>query len=518
MTKDPVSGVETRSKAGFLDGFLTTIERVGNKVPHPAIIFFILIGLVIVLSVILSLIGWSATYEAVDPVSHEVVERTTAVRSLLSADGIRFMFTSIVPNFLGFGAVGVIIVAMIGVGLAEESGLIATLVRKIVEIAPRSIFTFIIVMLGVVSSIAADAGYLVLVPLGAAAFHSLGRHPLAGLAAAFSGVAGVFLVNLFVTPTDALLAEMTNDAIHLVDPNQNVTLVGNLYFMIASSILMGLVCTILTEKVVEPHLGPYEGGVLVEAQAALSPEESRGLRYAGWALLGFVIVIGLLTALPGAPLRHPETGEILSGSPFMSGLIVLISALFFTIGFAYGKGAGTVKDLTAAIGMIVKTFSGLAGLIFLLLVIAQFIAFFNFTNIATVLAANLAEFLETVPLGGVSYILIFVLVIFLIDILITGAVAKWAIFAPVFIPLFMRLGGDPDLVLAAYRVGDSPANVITPLNVYLGVMVGFAAKYQKDAGIGTIVSLMLPYTVVLMVLWTLLLVVWYVLGLPLGPA
>ena len=518
MTKDPVSGVETRSKAGFLDGFLTTIERVGNKVPHPAIIFFILIGLVIILSVILSLIGWSATYEAVDPVSHEVVERTTAVRSLLSADGIRFMFTSIVPNFLGFGAVGVIIVAMIGVGLAEESGLIATLVRKIVEIAPRSIFTFIIVMLGVVSSIAADAGYLVLVPLGAAAFHSLGRHPLAGLAAAFSGVAGVFLVNLFVTPTDALLAEMTNDAIHLVDPNQNVTLVGNLYFMIASSILMGLVCTILTEKVVEPHLGPYEGGVLVEAQAALSPEESRGLRYAGWALLGFVIVIGLLTALPGAPLRHPETGEILSGSPFMSGLIVLISALFFTIGFAYGKGAGTVKDLTAAIGMIVKTFSGLAGLIFLLLVIAQFIAFFNFTNIATVLAANLAEFLETVPLGGVSYILIFVLVIFLIDILITGAVAKWAIFAPVFIPLFMRLGGDPDLVLAAYRVGDSPANVITPLNVYLGVMVGFAAKYQKDAGIGTIVSLMLPYTVVLMVLWTLLLVGFFVLNIPLGPS
>jgi aminobenzoyl-glutamate transport protein len=428
------------------------------------------------------------------------------------------MFTSIVPNFLGFGAVGVIIVAMIGVGLAEESGLIATLVRKIVEIAPRSTFTFIIVMLGIVSSIAADAGYLVLVPLGAAAFHSLGRHPLAGLAAAFSGVAGVFLVNLFVTPTDALLAEMTNDAIHLVDPNRGVTLVGNLYFMIVSSILMGIVCTVLTEKVVEPHLGPYEGGVPVESAEALTPEQSRGLRNAGWALLGFVIVIGLLTAPPGAPLRHPETGEILSGSPFMSGLIVLISALFFTVGFAYGKGAGTVKDLTAAIHMIVKTFSGLAGLIFLLLVIAQFIAFFNFTNIATVLAANLADFLETVPLGGVSYIIIFVLVILLIDLLITGAVAKWAIFAPVFIPLFMRLGGDPDLVLAAYRVGDSPANVITPLNVYLGVMVGFAGKYVKDAGIGTNVSLMLPYTVVLIVLWTLLLIAFYVTGLPLGPS
>ena len=397
-------------------------------------------------------------------------------------------------------------------------GLIATIVRKIVEIAPRSIFTFIIVMLGIVSSIAADAGYLVLVPLGAAAFHSLGRHPLAGLAAAFSGVAGVFLVNLFVTPTDALLAEMTNDAIRLVDPSREVTLVGNLYFMIASSILMGIICTVLTEKVVEPHLGPYRGEVPVEEQHKLTPTEAHGLRRAGWALLGFVIVVGLLTAPPGAPLRHPETGEILSGSPFMSGLIVLISALFFTVGFAYGKAAGTVKDLTQAINMVVKTFSGMAGLIFLLLVIAQFIAFFSFTNIATVLAANLADFLETVPLGGASYIIIFVLVIFLIDMLLTGAVAKWAIFAPVFIPLFMRLGGDPDLVLAGYRVGDSPGNMITPLNVYLGVMVGFAGKYVKDAGIGTIVSLMLPYTVVLLVLWTALLVAWYLLGLPLGPA
>ena len=400
MARQPQKAPTSSKEAGALDGFLSTIERVGNMVPHPAIIFFFLIGIVIVLSVILGLVGWSATYEVVDQTSGEVVTQTTAVRSLLSADGIRFLFTSIVPNFLGFGAVGVIIVAMIGVGVAEESGLIATLVRKIVAIAPKSIFTFIIVMLGVVSSIAADAGYLVLVPLGAAAFHSLGRHPLAGLAAAFSGVAAVFLVNVFVTPTDALLAEMTNDAIRMVDPSREVTLVGNLYFMIVSSILMGIVCTILTEKVVEPHLGPYEGGVPIEAQTPLTPSQSRGLRWAGRGLLGYVIVVGLLLLPPGAPLRHPETGEILSGSPFMSGLIVQISALFFTVGFCYGKGAGTVKDLTAAINMVVKTFAGMAGLIFLLLVISQFIAFFSFTNIATVLAANLADWLETVPLGG----------------------------------------------------------------------------------------------------------------------
>jgi aminobenzoyl-glutamate transport protein len=207
----------------------------------------------------------------------------------------------------------------------------------------------------------------------------------------------------------------------------------------------------------------------------------------------------------------------MAGSPFMSGLIVLISLLFLVLGYAYGKGAGTIANVTAAIGLIVKTWSNLAGMIFLLFVIANFIAFFNYTNLATVLAVNLADFLQTTTLGATSYIILFVVVVAIIDIILTGALAKWAILAPVFVPLFMRLGGDPNLVLAAYRVGDSPMNVITPLNVYLAVMVGFANKYQKDAGIGTIVALMLPYTVVLLVLWTLMLILWYSFGLPLGP-
>lgn len=536
-------------------GFLATVERVGNMVPHPAIIFFLLIGLVIVLSAIFGALGTSVTYEVYVPMAEaaqtsaaalqdaldntlisdgispveiepavtaggQLVEQTTAVRSLLSADGIRFMLTTPVANFLGFTGVGVILVAMIGVGLAEESGLIATLVRKLVAAAPRSIFTFMIVMVGVLSSIAADAGYLVLVPLAAAAFHSMGRHPLAGLAAGFSGVAAVFLVNVFVTPTDALLVEVTNDAIRAVNPNEVISVVGNLFFMIVSSVLMAIVCTVLTEKFVEPRLGPYTGGVPVEEAQGLTPEQQRGLKYAGRALLGFVIVIGLLTAppLPYSILRNQETGGIMAGSPFMSGLIILISLLFLTVGYAYGRGAGTIANVTAAIGLVVKTWSNLAGMIFLLFVIANFIAFFNFTNLATVTAVNLADFLQTTALGGVAYIILFVIVVAIIDIILTGALAKWAILAPVFIPLFMRLGGDPDLVLAAYRVGDSPMNVITPLNVYLAVMVGFAQKYEKTAGIGTIVALMLPYTVVLLIVWTALLVGWYVLGLPLGPA
>ncbi len=501
-------------------GFLATVERVGNMVPHPAIIFFILIGIVIVLSAIFGLMGTTVTYEGYDAALGDIVEQTTSVRSLLAPDGIRFMLTSPVANFLGFTGVGVILVAMIGVGLAEESGLIATLVRKLVAAAPRSIFTFMIVMVGVLSSIAADAGYLVLVPLAAAAFHSLGRHPLAGLAAGFSGVAAVFLVNVFVTPTDALLVEVTNDAIRAVNPAEQISVVGNLFFMIASSIIMAIICTVLTERFVEPRLGAYTGGVPVEESKGLSPAEERGLKFAGRALLGYVIVLALLTAppLPWSVLRNQETGGIMAGSPFMSGLIILISLLFLVVGYAYGRGAGTIENVTAAIGLIVKTWSNLAGMIFLLFVIANFIAFFNYTNLATVLAVNLADFLQTTALGPSAYIVLFVIVVALIDIILTGALAKWAILAPVFVPLFMRLGGDPDLVLAAYRVGDSPMNVITPLNVYLAVMVGFAQKYQKDAGIGTIVALMLPYTVVLLVLWTLMLIAWYSFGLPLGPA
>lgn len=501
-------------------GFLAAVERVGNMVPHPAIIFAILIAAVIVLSTIFGVLGTTVTYDGYDERLGGIVEQTSTVRSLLSADGIRFMLTTPVANFLAFTGVGVILVAMIGVGLAEESGLIATLVRKLVAAAPRAIFTFMIVMVGVLSSIAADAGYLVLVPLAAAAFHSMGRHPLAGLAAGFSGVAAVFLVNVFVTPTDALLVEVTNDAIRAVNPAAQISVVGNLYFMIVSSILMGIVCTILTEWVVEPRLGAYTGGVPVETSAGLSASEQAGLKAAGRAFLGFVVVIALLTA-PPAPwgiLRNQETGGIMAGSPFMSGLIILISLLFLVVGYAYGRGAGTIANVTAAIGLIVKTWSNLAGMIFLLFVIANFIAFFNYTNLATVLAVNLAEFLQTVPIGATGYIILFVVVVAIIDIILTGALAKWAILAPVFVPLFMRLGGDPDLVLAAYRVGDSPMNVITPLNVYLAVMVGFANKYEKNAGIGTIVALMLPYTAVLLITWTLLLIVWYAFGLPLGPA
>jgi aminobenzoyl-glutamate transport protein len=529
----------------FMGRMLDAIERAGNKVPHPAIIFIGLIAVIIVLSQLLYWAGASVTYEVVAPPTvegeqgyppgssveipvvppdsgyHEedlqVETKTTAVQGLLTADGIRFMFTSPVANFNNFGVVGIILVAMLGVGLAEVAGLIGALIRLLVRRSPRRLITFIIVLLGIVSSIATDAGYLVLIPLAAAAFLSMGRHPLAGLAAGFAGVGAAFGVNLLIAPIDGIMTEVANESIRLVDPSRTIDVTANFFFSVVSTIFLAIIITFLTEKVIEPRLGPYTGDAVAEPTDVVPAEESRGLRYALYGFLGALAVVLLVTLPPGAPLRNPETGAIFGDSPFMTAILVVISLLFGVAGYCYGKGAHTITGSVAAINAVVKTYAGLAGLIFLLLIIAQFIAFFNYTNIATVLAVVLADGLETAGLGPIPLIVGFVVVTAILDIIIPGVVPKWAIFAPIFIPLFLRLDIAPQLVLAAYRVGDSPFNVITPLMPYFAVIVVFAQRYTKTAGVGTIVSLMIPYAIVLLLAWTVFLVAWFILGIPLGP-
>src|SRR5262249_39212714 len=285
-----------------LQKLLDVVERVGNKVPHPAVLFFLLIALVVVLSHVFYLLGTSVSHQRINPQTHQTEAVTTAVASLLSADGIRFIFTSVVPNFINFGPVGMIMVAMIGIGLAERSGLIQALIRKIVIVAPGKAMTAIIVTLGVLSSIASDAGYLVLIPLGAAAFRSLGRHPLAGLAAAFAGVAAAFGVNFFVKPIDGILAEMTNDAVHLVDPSQSIDLTANYYFGVVSSLVLTAACTVVTNWIVEPRLGTFQDDSPAKGDQGMSAEESRGLRFALIALVVVGALLLLLTLPPGAPL------------------------------------------------------------------------------------------------------------------------------------------------------------------------------------------------------------------------
>ncbi len=499
---------------------LDAIERAGNMVPHPVVIFLWLIAIVIVLSSILALIGVGVTGQRINPETHQVETMRTVLRGLLNADGIRFMYSSLIPNFMGFTAVGLMICAMIGAGVAEASGLVNALIRKLVLVSPAWALTYILAFAGILSSVAADAGYLVLLPLAGVAFASVGRHPLAGLALGFAAVAGAFTVNMLVKPLDAVLVEFTNDAIRLVDPNRSVGLASNVAFSIVSVMFLTVLIAFITDRIVAPRLGPYQGGATgvdaAGAGAALSAEESRGLRYALYGLIGLLVVFALLTLPPGAPLRNPQTGELIGNSPFMNGLIALIMVAFLATGWAYGIGAGTLRTLAEVIKAMEKAVAGLGGTIFLFFVLSQFVAYFTYTNMGTVLALSLAQVLQSANVGALPLLIGFIVVVAMIDILITGAIAKWAIFAPVFVPLLFTLGVAPEAVLAAYRVADSPMNAITPLNAYFALMVGFAQKYSPKAGVGTVVSLMLPYVVWIFVLWTALFALWQTLGLPWG--
>ncbi|MBD3779392.1 MAG: AbgT family transporter [Micrococcales bacterium] len=538
-----MSEVVQEGRPSGLQRVLDAVERAGNRVPHPVIIFLVLIGLLIVASHAFALAGTSVTFEQaavseqVEPSGEalvgdepyqsaepEVEEVTVEAQSLLSADGIRFIFTSPVANFNGFGVVGVIMVAMLGVGLAEEVGLIGAFITRLVRVTPRRLVTASIVLLGVLSSIATDAGYLVLIPLAAAVFHSLGRHPLAGLAAAFAGVGGGFGVNMLVTPVDGMLAEITNESI--ADPARHVSITGNLYFGIVSTLVITLVATLLTEKVVEPRLGTYredeapepaDGDAAAPPSHELGPEQLRGLRFAFWGFVGVTALVLLLTVPSWGPLRNPETGSLIEDSPLMGSIIFLILLYFFVMGYCYGRGAGTIRTSMDVINPMTKTISGLAGLFFLLLVINQFIAYFTYSQLGTIAAVQMADVLERAGLPTVWLIVGLIVMTAIVDIFIGGVVPKWAIFAPIFVPLFIQLGISPDVALAAYRVGDSPVNVVTPLMPYFALIVIFAERYRRKVGVGSVISLMLPYTVALLLVWTVLLVVWYLLGIPLGP-
>ncbi len=501
-----------------LEKVLDAVERVGNKVPHPAVIFVMLILAVIVLSHLLYMTGFGATYETINPDTHQPEQVTTTVKSLLTTAGIRFMYADVVKNFMSFNAVGVIIVAMLGVGVAEASGLIKALIRKLVKVAPARALTYILVFVGIVSSIAADAGYLVLIPLAAAAFLSVGRNPLAGLASSFAAVSAIFSVNILIKPLDGILTGITNDAIHLLNPNLSVPLTANFWFSVGSVLMLTVVTGLITDKIVEPRLGTYRPprDLQVVEQEAGDESESRGLKYATLGLVATLAVFAALTLPSGAPLRNAETGALVGDSPFMNGLIVFIAIAFLVAGAAYGFGAKTMKGSADVIKAMEKAVVGLGGLLFLLFFISQFIALFTYTNIATISAVKMGDILERARLGPIPLLIGFVLVVTVLNLIITGIIPKWAIFAPVFVPLMMRLNIRPEAVLAAYRVGDSPTNAITPMMAYFPLIVGFAAKYQKGAGVGTVVAMMLPYVIVIQLLWMVLLVVWQLLGLPWG--
>ncbi|MFH1843805.1 MAG: AbgT family transporter [bacterium] len=502
---------ETRDfRPSLLDRFLTSIERVGNALPHPATLFALFACSIIVLSWLMNKLGLSA----VNPKDGSIIEPV----NLISGGGLHWILENTISNYTGFAPLGTVLVALLGIGVAEKSGLISAGLKMLVHAAPRRLLTFVIVLAGVVSNMASDVGYVLLVPLGAIIFMSVGRHPLAGLAAAFAGVSGGFSANLLLGTVDPLLAGITQEAARIIDPQYTVTPACNYYFMVVSTFVIAATGTWITEKIVIPRLGEYEGASTIESNELqkLTAKEKRGLRWTMLVslLLLAVLLIGLVPQ--DGFLRQPETGSVLH-SPFMHGIVGFIFLGGLLSGLAYGFAAGTFKSDSDVIAGMKEAMESLGLFMVLVFFAAQFVAYFKYTNLGMIFAVKGAETLQASGLGPIPLMLSFILLTAVINLCMGSASAQWAFMAPVFVPMFMLLGYTPELVQGVFRIGDSATNIISPMMSFFALIVAFVQRYDKQAGIGTVIATMLPYSMAFLLAWMGLLVVWLLLGLPMGP-
>ena len=515
-TQAPPSGRMTR--------FLRVVEALGNMLPHPVTLFALFCLLIILVSGVLGWLGVSVADPRPEGASGRAANGLIEVVSLMNADGFRRIILNLVTNFTSFVPLGTVLVALLGVGVAERSGLLTALIRSMVLKANPRTVTVVIVFAGVLSNTASEMGYVVLIPLAATVFYSLGRHPLAGLAAAFAGVSGGYSANLLLGTVDPLLAGITQEAARLIDADYVVDASANWYFMFASTFLITLIASVVSLKIVEPTLGEYDA-----SQAAmgdddshrldpLTPLERRGLIAAGIAAAILAIGIALLVVPEGAVLRNPETGEI-RNSPFLRGIVALIFVFFLVPGFVYGRVVGTMKSDRDVIDAMAKAMSTLGLYIVLVFFAAQFVKFFSWTNLGAVTAVTGATFLENVGLTGPVIFFFFILICAFINLMLGSASAQWAVTAPIFVPMLMLIGYSPEVIQSAYRIGDSSTNIITPMMSYFGLIMAFAAKYVPKAGVGTLIAMMLPYCVSYLLIWSCFFFVWaFVFGLPVGPA
>jgi len=500
------------SQANATARFLDTIERLGNRLPHPTLLFVWLSLLVIILSAVSAALG----VQAVHPSSGETIVAT----SLLSTDGIQKILLHTVSNFTQFAPLGTVLVAMLGIGIAERSGLIPALLKLLVAKAPDRALTFTVVLAGVLSSLAADAGYVVLIPLAALIFQAAGRPPIAGIAAAFAGVSGGFSANILVGPVDAILAGLSSEAAVLVDPTYEVAATANYYFLIASTLMIAVIGTLVTEWLVLPRQTQSLQGQSLETTSApndsqLTPEERKGLKASGMFALVFIglMLWGLFAPEPW--LRAPDAD--ITKSPFMKGIVTVIALFGGLAGLVFGRVSGQFATGSDAIDSMEETMKTMASYLVLMFFAAQFIAYFKWTNLGLITAIHGADFLRQLDTSPTVLLGLFILITASINLLIGSASAKWAVMAPVFVPMLMLLGISPEATQMAYRIGDSTTNIITPLMPYFAIVVAFVQQYDKKAGMGTMIALMLPYSLALLIGWSILMGVWITAGWPLGP-
>lgn len=486
--------------------FLSFVEKVGNKLPHPFILFFYLTVLLVILSWILSL------FKAA--VVHPNTQETVAVKSILSYEGIQFILSDTLKNFTDFAPLGLVLTVMLGIGLAEKVGLLEMLMKRAILNTPRKIITFTVFFIGILGNIASDAAFVVIPPLAALVFLSVGRHPIAGLAVGLASTGIGFTANVLIAGTDALLSGISTEISQGINPDIIVTPLDNWFFMSVSTFVLAGLGTLITEKYVEPRLGAYTG-----EQQSISNEisslEKRGLRNSLIAAIIFVAAIVGAMLIPNSPLLN-EDGTLLR-SPFLSGIVPVLFLFFLVVGIVYGVSTKKIQSSADVPKLMTEAIGTLSGYIVLIFMIAQFVAYFNWSNIAIWLAVHCAAILTHLNMTNVFVIVLFVLLTAFLSLFIISGSALWSLVGPVFIPLFMVLGYHPAFIQLAYRIGESSTNMVTPLNPYFAIILSFMHVYDKKAGIGTLMSLMIPYTIGFLIIWIILMLVFALLGIPIGP-
>lgn len=496
-----------KEKKGIFTRFLDFVERVGNKLPDPFILFIILSLFVIFTSWVFHLFNASVIH----PGTGEELE----IKSLASGEGIQFMLTSMLENFTGFAPLGLVLVMTFGIGIAEKVGLLDYAIRKTILKAPPALVTYTVVFVGILGNLASDASIVLIPPLAALVFYKIGRHPLAGLAAGFAGAGAGFTANLFIAGTDVLLSGISTEAAKIMDENFVVTPIDNWYFNIISVFVLTIIGGLITTKYIEPRLGKYTGEAVVEENAEELPNAKKGFIYAMIAGLIYIAILVITILLPNSPLTNEDGGIV--PSPFISGIVPIILLFFVIIGVTFGITVGKIKSGKDVSYYMSESIKDLTGYIVLVFAIAQFIAYFNWSNLGIWIAVNGAEFLKDINFTGMGLIIAYILLTAFLEFLITSGSAKWAIEAPIFIPMFMQLGYHPAFTQAAYRVADSSFNVVTPLSPYMVILLPIMRRYDKNANIGTYMSLMLPYALGFLITWIILLAIFYFTGIPLGP-
>ena len=498
---------------GSILGF---IEKFGNKLPNPTMLFVYLSVITILLSFVLERLGVGVSYQAIK--DGQISQLSANVVNLLSADSIRTFVSSVLKNFTGFYPLGVVFAIILGIGVADKAGLLSALVKKIALKSSKKWVTPIVIFLGVMSNVASSVGYVVLIPLGAILFAGFGRHPIAGLAAAFAGVSGGWSANLLIGTNDPMFAAFSTQAASVLNPDYVVLATANWYFMIASTFLIVIVGSFVTDRIVEPRLGKFsfEGALNLGERDQISAEQKRGLKFALIATVVFMVLL-LAALLPSNSLFGAKEGESFTKSVFMHSIIIFMMLFFIVAGAAYGAGAGTIKNSSDAVKFMEQAVAELSGFLVLIFFAAQFTYLFNASNIGLVLSIKGSVFLKDIGLTGLSLIIVFIVVIAFINLFIAVDSAKWAMMAPIFVPMFMNLGLSPELTQAAFRIGDSTTNIITPLMPFFVLIVAFMQRYDKGLKIGSVVSIMLPYTVAFLLSWAALMSIWYAFDLPLGP-